>query len=87
MFLHYSLKLAVPGKCLGVAWFSTTPHTETNGGRHGCTKEGENRRDEQSGVRGPADVPSLFRINVEVGNLDECCAVLWQRFDSPDLQP
>ena len=25
----------------------------------------------QSSVRGPADVPSLFRINVEVGNLDE----------------
>ena len=25
----------------------------------------------KSGASGPADVPSLFRINVEVGNLDE----------------
>ena len=34
-------------------------------------KKGKKDATKASGVRRPADVPSLFRLNVEVGNLDE----------------
>jgi hypothetical protein len=34
-------------------------------------KKAKTEATKASDVRGPADVPSLFRINVEVGNLDE----------------
>ena len=54
----------------GSRGFQNLP-SETDGGGDGRRNEGEIRGEETRAASEPADVPSLFRINVEVGNLDE----------------
>jgi hypothetical protein len=44
---------------------------ESKGGDMAGQKKAKADGMKKSGVRAPDDVPSLFRINVEVGNLDE----------------